>query len=151
MKYSLDQILDMAMAECIPPPNFDKKPEKQVFRKAIKPLFKKAILKKKASKKSPQTKPEKPMKKPALIDLDVIEKAIKHNRFENLRESAIVAAEIFEFVKADCSQPALIELLKSAIRYGIVFGIKNSESDSMDLTPAFHNFLTQNNLTDEKI
>lgn len=52
MKSPLDQILDMAMAECIPPPNFDKKPEKQVFRKAIKPLSKKAILKKNASKKA---------------------------------------------------------------------------------------------------
>ena len=98
------------------------------------------------------------MKKPALIDLDLIDASIlenirKHESLDNGTPSkaivygkAIALAEVSETLS---SQPALVELLKSAIKYGIVFGTKNFENDSIDLKPAFHNFLSQNNLTDE--
>lgn len=94
--------------------------------------------------------------KPALIDLDVIEivkesiKAAGGGDPEN-----VLTVKTFEemaefYIENISSQPALVELLKSAIKYGIVFGTKNSKNDSIDLTPAFQQFLTQNNLTDEK-
>ena len=52
MKDSLVQILNAVMAECIPPFDFDKRPEKQVSKKGTNPPSKKSILKKKASKKA---------------------------------------------------------------------------------------------------
>lgn len=99
------------------------------------------------------------MKKPALIDLDKICKLSEKLASDSSNKyfSSIVrtdaANELFSldrFVGQFASQPALVELLKSAIQYGVVFGMKNSEKDSVDLKLAFHQFLTQNNLTDEK-
>lgn len=97
--------------------------------------------------------------KPALIDLDKVKERIEKQKLKVFTNGAF--GEIFNHVFAHeidvleniqvelCSQPALVELLKSAIEYGIVFGTKNFENDSIDLKPAFHNFLSQNNLTDE--
>ena len=96
--------------------------------------------------------------KPALIDLDKIDALILENikKHESLAigtpSKKIVYGKLTALTEVSetlCSQPALVELIKAAIIYGVVFATKNAENDSLDMKRAFQQFLTQNNLTDE--
>ena len=98
------------------------------------------------------------MKKPALIDLDLIDALIlenikKHESLDIGTPSKVIIygkmTALAEVSETLCSQPALVELIKAAIIYGVVFATKNCENDSFNMKQVFHNFLTQNNLTDE--